>query len=195
MNAATEKYPVVNYHPEEYIPISVFQNQWAALKMDGIDRTEDPYGRNYNASPFSASLAVYSPFIIVASMLVILVNAMSVRAISTNAPLGEYLRNPTMIFALVAFGVSFTYLRKKINFATKLKNAADFSVLESARRYLTQRYETIPENWEERFISYLVDEPVPENRFSEKYELTVKPYKGYQVIMVANVNGEAPLKN
>lgn len=195
MNAVTEEYPVVNYNPEHYIPMSVFQDQWANLKLDGINRVDDPYGRNPAASRFSATMNLYSPFIILAAMMVILVNAMGVRAVSANSPLSEYLTSPTMVFALVAFIVSLTYLRKKIKFAVRLKNAADFAVLESARRYITQRYETIPEDWEDRFISYLIDEKVTENRFSEKYDLTVRPYKGYQVIMVANINGEAPLKN
>lgn len=195
MSTATEEYPVVNYNPEHYIPINVFQKQWYVLKEDGFHRSEDPYGRNPAASNFSAGMNSAAPFIILASMMVILVNAMSVRSISLNSSLGDYLNSPTMIFALVAFLVSFTYMRKKISFATKLRNAADFAVLESARRYLTQRYATVPENWEDRFISYLLDEEVPENRFSEKYELTVKSYKGYRVIMVANLNGEAPLKN
>jgi hypothetical protein len=195
LSIATEEYQVVNYNPTHYIPITEFQNRWHNMKMDGVDRVEDPYGRNPAASNFSAGIASSAPFIILASMMVILVNGMTVRTHAMNASLGEYLSNPTMIFALVAFIVSFTYLRKKMNFAVKLRKAADFAVLESARRYLTQRYETLPENWEDRFVSYLVEEEVPENRFSEKYELTVRPYKGYRVIMVANINGEAPQKN
>lgn len=195
MSIATEEYQVVNYNPTHYIPMTEFQNRWHNMKMDGINRVEDPYGMNPAASNFSAGITSSAPFIILASMMVILVNGMTVRTHAMNASLGDYLSNPTMIFALVAFIVSFTYLRKKMNFAVKLKKAADFAVLESARRYLTQRYETLPENWEDRFISYLVEEEVPENRFSEKYELTVRPYKGYQVIMVANINGEAPKKN
>lgn len=195
MSTVTEEYPVVDYNPAHYVPIDVFQNQWFSLKEDSFNRVEDPYGMNPAASRFSAGMTSTSPFIILASMTVILVNAISVRSSSTTAPLGDYLNSPTMIFALVAFIVSSTYLRKKMNFAVKLKNASDFAVLESARRYLVQRYETVPENWEERFISYLVEEEVAENRFSEKYELTVRPYKGYRVIMVANINGEAPRKN
>lgn len=195
MSIATEEYPVVNYNPEQYIPINVIQSHWYALKEDGFYRSEDPYGRNPAASNFSAAMHSSAPFVILASMMVMLINAISVRSVSLNSPLSDYLRNPTMLFALVAFIVSFIYMRKKASFAAKLRNAADFAVLESARRYLTQRYQTVPENWEERFISYLLDEEVPENRFSENYDLTIKNYKGYRVLMVANINGEAPLKN
>jgi hypothetical protein len=195
MSIAAEHYPVVNYDPAHYIPLSVFQNQWDTFKEEGSEQVEDPYGRNPQASSFAAGLNACAPFVIIVAMMVILINTMGVRAVNPEAGLGVYLSSPTMLLALVAFTVSLVTVFRKVKFAVALKDSADFAVLESARRYLTQRYEVLPENWEIRFINYLVGEEVAENRFSEEYQLTVKPYKGHNVIMVANINGEAPVKN
>jgi hypothetical protein len=195
MSATAEEYPVVNYNPAHYIPLNAFKKQWADYKEDGAERVEDPYGQNPHASNFSATLYSCAPFIVLVSMVVILINTMGMRAAQPEAALGAYLSSPTMLFALVCFGVGLGSLYKKARFAVKQKNAVDFALLESVRRYLVQRYGFLPANWEERFISYLVGEDVTENRFSENYELTVKHYRGFNVILVANINGEAPVKN
>lgn len=192
---ATEEYPVVNYNPAHYIPVNVFRQQWENTKEDGINRVEDPYGQNPDASTFTAGLHAMSPYIITVAMVLIIINTMGVRSADPAASLGVHLGNPAMWLALIAFTVGVSSLFRKIKFAVKVKNAGDFALLESARRYLIQRYDLLPEGWEDRFISYLVGEEVKENRFSEDYELTVRNYKGFNVIMIANINGEAPVKN
>jgi hypothetical protein len=195
MNTASQEYSVVNYNPAHYVPLNVVQRQWELDKEQGADRVEDPYGLNPDASTFSAGLNAGAPFILIISMMVITISTMGIRASNASASLGDYLTNFAMIVALVPFIVSLTILFRKIRFAMAQKNAADFALLESARRYLKQRYGFLPKDWENRFISYVVGEEVKENRFSENYQLTVRNYKGYNVIMVANINGEAPVKN
>lgn len=195
MSATANHYPLVDYNPAHYIPIGSFQKHWLLLKEEGANRVEDPYGRNPDATAFGAGLNATAPFVLIISMMVILASVMGIRASNIQAGIGSYLSSPSMVFALVMFFVALGVLYKKVKFAASLKNSADFSVLESARRYLKQRYGFLPKNWEHRFISYLVDEEVPENRFSETYELTVKNFKGYNVIMVTNINGEHPVKN
>lgn len=195
MNAAIEEYPVVSYNPSHYIPVKVFRHQWETAKEDGFNRVEDPYGQNPEASSFAAALHSMSPYVVTVAMLVIILNTMGVRSADAQASLGVHLGNPAMWIAITAFVLGLSSLFKKISFAAKVKNAVDFSLLESARRYLIQRYDILPEGWEDRFISYLVGEEVKENRFSKDYELVVKNYKGFNVIMIANINGEAPVKN
>lgn len=194
MSNTIEEYPVVHYNPLHYIPLSVFKNQWVNAKEESAELADDPYAYNPHAGSFSAMLYSSAPFILLVTIAIILLNAMVVRSAHPDASLGAYLGSPSMIIALTAFTMSLVSIYRKSRFVKKLKNSVDYAVLESARLYLLQRYGFLPENWTGRFIGYLTGENIPDNRFSEKYQLTVKNYKGYHVFMVTNVNGEAPVK-
>lgn len=195
MNTTTEDCPVVNYNPAQYIPMNLFKNQWAEAKLRGAERVNDPYGRNPNAGTVSLYFNSSLPFILMISMAVITLSIISVRAIAPNSPLIVYVQSPITVLALVAFICSLVSIYRRNRFSAKLKNAADFAVMESARRYMKLRYGFLPMGWEDRFISYLVGEEVKEDRFSETYQLNVRNYKGNMVLMVSNINGEAPRKS
>jgi hypothetical protein len=185
----------MNYDPNHYIPLNLFQKQWKAAKENGASLVEDPYALNPLMRDLSATMRSCAQFIMLFAMIVISLTAMGIRGANPEAPLGAYFANPIMWGAVGFFVYSSVLMYQKVSFAVKLKNAADFALLESARRYLKQRYGFLPINWENRFISYLIGEPVQENKFSETYNLTVTNYKGFQVFMIRNVNGEAPVKN
>lgn len=183
-------YPVFLYSPAQYVPVGSFQHQWAASKVDAMERATDPYGRNPEGSTLSAALNAYSPSILLASVLIFSLSGASIRGVNPEASLGHYFSNFPILFSLTFFTISLTFIIKNIRFNLSLKKSSDFAILESARIYLKRRYGFLPKNWEERFISYLLGEEVKVNRFSEEPELVVRRYQGVDVFMIANVNGE-----
>lgn len=191
-NAAVQKrYPVTQINSEQYVPMQVFGMMWTMNRLKGSESLS--YLNQLNPSEKLISLVKsLSPLALMISMVILIMSASSLtRAASVAAAFS----NPFLLVVMGIFGTSLYLVVKKVQTATNEKNAGDFAVLESARQYLQNRYETLPQNWEERFIGYLVEEKVPDNKFSTEYELKVRNFKGYDVLMIANVDGEAPLKN
>lgn len=191
MHITTEDCPVVDYNPAQYIPLNLLQTQWEDSKINAAERVQNPA----NATSLFLGYSSFAPIVLLISMGMISLSVMSVRAIAPQTSLLSYFYSPLTILAIVAFFVSVSVIYRRNRIILQLKNAADFAVMESARRYLKLRYGFLPAGWEDRFVSYLVNEEVKEDRFSETYQLSVRNFKGSKVLMVCNISGEAPAKN
>lgn len=182
MSYKTVAHPLMKYNPGHYIPIDLIRQQWEYSKISGLDRI------NAYDEEKGGLISMISPFVFSISVFVFLPTALAGRE-----SLAHYLSSPLTCIMLLLFIVSGWHFYKRIKNATVEREAADYAVLESTRQYIQNRYGFTPKGWEERLISYLVNEPVKDDRFSEEYKLSVRNFKGHPVIMVTNINGEAPL--
>lgn len=190
--AAQKRYPVTPINPEQYVPLKVFIMMWKMNRLKSSESISDAEILNPKNGNLSQFAYVVAPPMLMMSMVLLLLNA---PGLSNVESLTAFFSMFSLWLMLGIFGVTLSLVFKRTKLATNEKNAGDFAVLESARQYLQNRYETVPPNWEERFVSYLVGEPVADNKFSTDYELKVRNFKGYDVLMIANVDGEAPLKS
>lgn len=186
------RYPVVNYNPESYVPLSLFQSQWNNMKATAGELMDDFYRESRKKNALGELFEAIAPITLLISMLIL---SLFARPISTANAFSTFMQQPFVWFLLAAFGFSALSVFNRSRFSSDEKRALDFSVMESARRYLRQRYGFLPQNWEERFTSYLAGEEVKDDRFSETYQLTVRNYRGYDVLMVTNMHGEAPVRD
>lgn len=173
---------IVNYDPDHYLPVELLDRQWKMAKLSVGEVKGHPEIRHIKRGEVGVLLDIIAP-----SSMMISITAFYLLSLSNTGLLSWIFLSSFLFFAAV--------MVKKIRYFAKKKNEVDFAVLETFRIYLHRRYGFAPEGWMERFIAYVNDEEVPENRFSTDYMLTVRTIKGHAVFMVCNVDGEAPLSS
>lgn len=187
-------FPIVHYNAHSNIPMDEFREAWDSNINWAIDAAYDPDMQEEGSNYFFSIINVFASKVMIISLALLTLLVTAVSNNSGTTTIFTYLGVPFIILALLVAVFSMVAMQKSDRRAQSLKNGADFVVLESARLWLKARYGFLPENWEENFISLLVEEPHKEDRFTETYQLTTRTINGEELLIVRNINGEAPVE-